>query len=104
MQIWFIFSLIFSLIVALFAVLNSNVVTIRLLFKNYHLSQSMVILGSAVFGAIIVFFIGIFNNLKLKLKIRELNNTIKILEKNIEQLNTKINKEEAVKVIEEKIE
>jgi len=39
MQVWFIFSLIFSLIVAAFVVLNSEVVTIKFFWVNYELSH-----------------------------------------------------------------
>lgn len=80
MQIWFICSLVFALIVALFAVLNSDVVTINLLWTKYELSQSIVILLSAVFGAIVASFIGVFSKIKSSLKIRELKHTIKQLE------------------------
>jgi len=41
MQIWFIFSLVFAVFVALFAVLNSEIVTIRVLWAKYELSQSV---------------------------------------------------------------
>lgn len=86
MQVWFIFSLIFSLIVAAFAVLNSEVVTIKFFWVNYELSQSAVILVSAVFGAAIAIFLGLFNKIKSSLKIRELTNNLKNAEKEIELL------------------
>lgn len=86
MQIWFIFSLVFALIVALFAVLNSDVVTINLLFSKYQLSQSVIILISATFGALIASFISAFSKIKGSLKTRELKNTIKQLEKKVNEL------------------
>lgn len=90
MQIWFIFSLIFSLIVAAFAVLNSEVVTIKFFWVNYELSQSAIILVSAVFGAAIAIFLGLFNKIKSSLKIRELTNNLKNAEKEIELLTDSV--------------
>ena len=76
MQIWFVVSLIFSIIVVVFAALNSEVVTIKLFWVNYELSQSVVILISAAFGAAIAIFLGLFSQLKSKLKIRALESNL----------------------------
>ncbi|PKL78918.1 MAG: hypothetical protein CVV25_09815 [Ignavibacteriae bacterium HGW-Ignavibacteriae-4] len=76
MQIWFVVSLIFSIIVVVFAALNSEVVTIKLFWVNYELSQSVVILISAAFGAAIAIFLGLFNQLKSSLKIRALTSNL----------------------------
>lgn len=92
MRIWFLFSLFFSVLVAIFAVLNSNVVLIKLYWADYQLSQSLVILLSAVLGAMIATFIGIFSKIRTTLKIRELNFTIKNLEQNIIELNNQESK------------
>lgn len=86
MQILFIFSLIFAILVSIFAVMNSEPVTIKLLWKEFQFSQAIVILGSAVFGAVIVALLGVFNKVKSSLKIRELQNKIKSLEKEIQEL------------------
>lgn len=88
MQFWFIMSLVFAVLIAFFAVLNSDVVTIRLFFKEVELSQSVIILGSAAIGAIVATFIGIFNRLKSSLKIRELKNQIRELEGNLAKTKT----------------
>ena len=95
MQIWFIVSLLFSVIVALFAVLNSSVVSINLVFKSFEMSQSIVILGSAAFGAVIVLFLGVFSKVKTSLKVRELNNALKAAEKKSELLGNSIKDYEA---------
>lgn len=87
MPIWFIFSLFFSLVVAVFAVLNSEVVTINLFWVNYQLSQSLVILISAVLGATIAVFLGIFSKVRSSLKIRELNNEVQASQLKIVELN-----------------
>jgi lipopolysaccharide assembly protein A len=64
MQILFVFSLILSAIITFFAILNPDVVTIKLFWVNYELSQSMVILVSTSFGAIITIFLGLFSRIK----------------------------------------
>lgn len=87
MRIWFIFSLFFSVLVAIFAVLNSNVVLIKLYWVDYQLSQSLVILFSAVLGGLITSFLGIFSKIRSTLKIRELNFAVKSLEQKIIDLN-----------------
>ncbi len=87
MRIWFIFSLLFSVLVAVFAVLNSNVVLIKLYWVDYQLSQSLVIILSAFLGALIATFLGIFGKIKSSLKLRELTLTVKSLEQKINELN-----------------
>ncbi len=97
MQVLFIFSLIFAILVSIFAVMNSDPVTIKILWKQYEFSQAIVILGSAAFGAIIVAFLGIVNRVKTRLKVRELQNKIKGLEKELEELgNTDYSKLETM--------
>lgn len=86
MQILFILSLIFAVLVSIFAIMNSNPVTVKLLWKQYQFSQAIIILGSAAIGAIIVAFLGLFSKIKSSFKIRELQNKIKLLEKNLEEL------------------
>lgn len=100
MQIWFIFSLLFSLIVATFAVLNSDIVTIKLFWVNYELSQSIVILFSAALGATIVFFLGLFSKIKSTLRIRELAGDLKDAEKKIELLSSSVKgyEEKSIKI------
>lgn len=88
MQFWFILSLIFAVLIALFAVLNSDEVTLNLVITTLSTRQSVIILASAAIGAIIASFIGMFRALKSSLKIRDLNNQIKELQQNLEKLKT----------------
>ncbi len=76
MQVWFVFSLIFSIIVVAFAALNSEVVTIKFFWVNYDLSQSVVILLSAACGAAIAIFLGLFSKIKSSLRIRALTSNL----------------------------
>lgn len=97
MQIWFVISLFFSLVVALFAVLNSDIVTIRFFSVSYQLSESVVILISAALGAIIAIFLGLFSKVKSSLKTRGLNSKIKDSELRIDELNNTIKNSEQKK-------
>ena len=94
MQIWFVFSLIFAAIVTLFAVLNAEVVTIKLFWANYELSQSLVILMSAALGSVITIFLGVFSRIKSKIKIMELNSQLGNAHHTIDLLNKSLAKYE----------
>ena len=94
MQIWFVISLFFSAVIALFAVLNQDVVTIKLFWVNLELSQSLIILMSAASGAIITIFLGIFRNIKTSLKIRELNSQLGSANEKISLLSNNLNTNE----------
>ena len=81
MQFYWILSLLFALIVALFAIQNAEAVDIRFLtwqFKD--ISLVLVILGSAVAGAVILFIVGAMKQVKMAWKIREAEGKIRKLE------------------------
>jgi lipopolysaccharide assembly protein A len=94
MQVWFVVSLLFSIIIAVFAALNSDVVTIQLFFARYELSQSIVIILSAVLGAVITIFFGLFGKLKSLKKTRELNSEIKYYKSKNQELNDALKKKD----------
>jgi len=94
MQFWFVVSLLFSIVIAIFAALNSNVVPIQLFFIRYELSQSIVIILSAVIGAVITIFFGLFGKLKSLKKVRDLNSEIKYYKSKNEELNDTLKKKE----------
>jgi len=97
MQIYFILSLLFAVVVALFAVINSEMIEISYFIGTVEVAQSVVILVSAAFGALIMGLFAIFSKLKSGLKARKLNGKIKVLEKEIEGY-----KKAEIKVAEEK--
>ncbi|MTI67645.1 MAG: LapA family protein [Firmicutes bacterium] len=83
MQIGFILSLIFAIIVTVFAIQNAGNVEIRFLYATVEISQALVIFISAALGAIIVTILGLFREFKSKMKIKDLNKTInKLSEEN----------------------
>lgn len=74
---WFlIFTLIFALITAIFAVINVEPVQVNFLFTQTDIPLILVIIGSTLLGGLIVFFIGIMRQFKLQ-------RTVKLLEKRL---------------------
>lgn len=90
MQVTFIISLIFAIIVALFAILNSGQVTINFLFREFETSQALVILISAAAGAIIVYGVDLLKKLKSAKKIKSLQKEVSSLESEVESKVSKI--------------
>lgn len=90
MQLWFIFSLIFAIFVTLFAVMNADPVQIKLVFKEYQLSQALVIFISAALGAITVTFLGLVKQIRSSLKIKELSRQVKTLKDENDKLKEKV--------------
>lgn len=87
MQIIIVLSLLFSILVAIFAVQNSEIVTVNFLWLRTSLSQAVVILGSALVGVLIMIPFDLFRAVKNKLKIREMSNEIKKLKEENAKLN-----------------
>lgn len=69
-MIFLIFTLLVALVVALFAVQNADPVTINLLWYAPDVPLVLVILGSAFAGALIVFFMAIWREFRLKGKVK----------------------------------
>lgn len=90
MQIYLITALLFSLLVAVFAVQNTEVVTIRFITWQFSVSLVLVILGSAIVGALALYFLGLFKQVGAWFKIRQLDGKKKDLEKQLEKLETMI--------------
>ena len=76
MQANFIVSLLFSILVVFFAVLNADVVTINLFFKDFSVSQALVIFISAFLGATVAFTFDIIGKMKRKKNEKALNKQI----------------------------
>lgn len=86
MQLGFILSLLFAILITVFAIQNSDTVNINFLFANIPVSQALVIFISAAVGAIIVGILGFFRYFKLSKKIKEQKQEINELkEKSIEE-------------------
>lgn len=108
MQLTYIFALIFSVIVALFAILNAQAVTVDFFFDEFQISLALVILISALAGAIILGFLGLFKQIKFGFKIRDVQHRNKKLEEQVKELEAKLadvqsslsEKEESIKDLE----
>ncbi|WP_461205717.1 LapA family protein [Clostridium sp. DL1XJH146] len=119
MQIGFIFSLLFAILVTIFALQNATAVNVNFLFANVEVSQALVIFISAVAGAIIFAILGFYRELKIRgnlkkatKQITQLENEKVTLNENISKLNSEIdelknietpNTQDAIEIEEEKI-
>jgi uncharacterized integral membrane protein len=74
MQLYFVLSLIASIIVIIFAITNAAAVPVRVFFVQYELSLALIIFISTAFGAIIASMLGLVKLFKQKKQIRKLNN------------------------------
>lgn len=86
MQLGFIFALIISILVAIFAIQNGDIVTIDLFLAKYQISQAIVILVSVISGAVIAMILGSFRQIKKYTLTKELKNKVKVLETEKEEL------------------
>ena len=89
MQKQFIFVILVSIIVAIFALTNAEVMTVRLFFWTYQLSGSLVILISVALGALLVLLFGLYKSVKTKFTLRNLNNEVVSLKASNENLNSR---------------
>jgi len=86
----FVLALIFSLIVAVFALQNAGAVDISFLTMELSISQALVILISAVFGALVVLLLSLIRWIKCQTKIKSSAKTITALEMENKQLKMKL--------------
>lgn len=102
MQIYLILALIFSILIATFAIQNTAIVTIGFLFWEAPVSLVLLILGSVAIGALTMFLLGAFKSIGFLRKQKEVSaNNIKLNEK-VMELEKKIVELEEEKKKEEK--
>jgi len=94
MQLTVIFSLVFAIVIAIFAGLNSKVVEVNLLFMKPEMSQAIVILISAIFGAALMYLLNFVKSLKKSADIRVLKKANTKLEQEKNDLNNRIKEKE----------
>ena len=95
MQKKIVVALVLSIVVAFFAILNSDPVPINLVFTTVNVSAALVILISAAICAVIVYFIGAVSRYKLKKTCRELEEHKMSQEREIVHLRENNNKLDA---------
>ena len=93
----FVLALIFSLLVAVFALQNAGAVDISFLTMDLSISQALVILISAVFGALVVLLLSLIRWIKCQTKIKSSAKTITALELENKQLMMKMEEYSAKK-------
>ena len=91
MQFYLIGSLIFAFIVAIFALWNSTEAIVRFPFVGeFTTSLALVIIGSAMSGALVVAILGAVRHVKTRLQINKLTKTIKEYEAIIDRQQKKL--------------
>lgn len=83
MQIYIVLILLFSILVTLFAIFNASVVTVSLFFVEAQISLALVIIISALIGALTVVLFDMFKKIKQGKQFKDLNKKIEDLEKQI---------------------
>lgn len=86
----FVLALIFALIVAIFALQNAGAVDISFLTMELSVSQALVILISAAFGALVVLLLSLVRWIKCQAKIKGQSKTISAMEQENRQLKMKL--------------
>jgi uncharacterized integral membrane protein len=86
----FIISLIFAIVVAIFAIQNAGNVEVRFFYGHFAVSQAVVILGSTIVGAIIVLLLGLINQIKQNIKMKQLSKEIELLKNEKNELQAKL--------------
>lgn len=90
MEFKFILSLLFAVLVAIFAIQNAGNVDINFLFANFTISQAVIILCSTIVGALIVLLLGLVKQIKQNMKIKQLNKEIEMLREEKDKLQVKV--------------
>ena len=90
MELKFIISLLFAVLVAIFAIQNAGNVDINFLFANFTISQAVIILCSTIVGALIVLLLGLVKQIKQNMKIKQLNKEIEMLREEKDKLQVKV--------------
>ncbi len=75
-QFGVILALIFSLIIAIFAIANNQPIEVNYLYGKAEVSAIVVILGAAILGALVIFLLSMFRQIRISFQIRNLRNEV----------------------------
>jgi|AntRauTorckE6833_2_1112554.scaffolds.fasta_scaffold00017_14 uncharacterized integral membrane protein len=89
MQGTIIFGLIFAILIAIFAIQNASIVALNILMWEFEISLAVVVLGSIIFGALVIGIFSYFKQFQLKRKNRNLKLEIQSLQEELEDLKYK---------------
>ncbi|GCD08859.1 LapA family protein [Clostridium tagluense] len=90
MRFGFIISLLFAILVALFGIQNSSVISINFFFTKFNISLALIIFVSAITGAIIVTLLGLQKEITLRRGNKRLTKKAKNFEIQNETFKNKI--------------
>jgi len=98
LQFYLISGLIFAFLVAIFALWNSAQVVIRFpLLGEFATSQALVIIGSAMLGALIIMVVGLVRSFKMGQKIKKQDRLIRDYEEIIDNLKRQLEEKQSQK-------
>jgi lipopolysaccharide assembly protein A len=92
---YLVLALLFSLLIAVVAMGNGEIVTVHYLFGQARLSLIVLILGSACAGALTMGFFSIFRSIRTHLKFRDEHRNQEELQRRLELVEDEKNKLEA---------
>lgn len=75
-QFGVILALVFSLVIAIFAIANNQPIEVNYLYGKAEVSAIIIILGSAILGALVIFLLSMFRQIRMGFQIRGLRNEI----------------------------
>jgi len=105
MQKNIIITLVLSILIAIFAILNAGAIPVNLIFTTVNLSAALVILISASFGAIIVYLFDTVSKRRTSKVIKEYEKRILVLNNEQQDLKAKHDDTlEELKVLKEQID
>lgn len=90
MQFYLISALVFSLLVAVFAVQNTETVVIKFFAWSFSISLVLVVLGAAMAGALVLYFLSLIKQVGSWMKIRQVSNRKKDLENQVKKLEEQL--------------
>ncbi|AZR73095.1 hypothetical protein BBF96_06675 [Anoxybacter fermentans] len=91
MQWTVVITLLFALLVGVFAVQNDIDVSLKFFTWQFETSLVVVVLGGVALGALMIGILGLISQIKARIQIRTLKGKIKSLEKQLEKLKEKLN-------------
>jgi len=102
MQGTIIFGLIFAILIAIFAIQNASIVALNLLMWKFEISLAVVVLGSIIFGALVIGIFSYFKQFQLRRKNKNLKLEIQSLKDEIENKEEEISKLRSYERVSEK--
>lgn len=88
MQKNLIITLLFSILIALFAILNAAAIPVNLIFSKVEISAALVILIAAALGALLIYSIDMINKLKMNKRIKQLEKELDAVKRSFEMAQT----------------